>query len=342
MKLLKALLAIMIFAIVAGGVAAGAGWVWLQNEIVRTGPLDGEPQTLLVARGEGLAVIAPRLEASGVVRDARVMRLAARLRGVDSRIKAGEYQITPGESVAALLDRLVSGEVILHRITIPEGLTTAQIFKRIEADPVLEGEMPNTVPEEGTLLPDTYTFSRGMTRAELVELMQREQAELLAELWAGRDPSVPVASPREALILASVVQKEAAGQDEYEIVASVFVNRLRRGMRLEADATAHYGVNRGEPLYNRSGQRRTLLRSEVDTPTPWNTYAIDGLPATPICNPGRGAIAAVMQPATTDYIFFVADGTGGHAFAVTLREHNENVAAYRRFEREEIARERGQ
>jgi UPF0755 protein len=200
--------------------------------------------------------------------------------------------------------------------------------------------MPEEEVAEGSLLPDTYLFDRGMTRAELIQLMQDKQTELLEDLWPERDPEIPVKTPYEAVILASVVEKETGRVDEQPEIAALFTTRLKRGMRLESDPTIIYGVSRGEPLYNARGQRRTLRRSEIDTKTDWNTYQIDGLPKTPICNPGRGAIEAVLNPPHTEYIFFVADGKGGHLFAKTLAEHNRNVAAYRAYERKEIARER--
>jgi UPF0755 protein len=170
--------------------------------------------------------------------------------------------------------------------------------------------------------------------------METAQDVLLQELWPGRQDDLPVSTPYEAVILASVVEKETASADERPLVAGLFVGRLKKGMRLESDPTIIYGVSQGEPLYNRQGQRRTLYRSEIDRKTDWNTYQIDGLPKTPICNPGRDAIAAVLNPPETDYVFFVADGKGGHLFAKTYAEHQRNVAAYRAFEREEIARER--
>lgn len=200
--------------------------------------------------------------------------------------------------------------------------------------------MPTRDFEEGVLLPDTYVFGAGTTRTQFIERMEDAQDALLDEIWETRQDDLPVSTPYEAVILASVVEKEIAKAEERDLVAGLFVGRLRRGMRLESDPTIIYGVSRGEPLYNRQGQRRTLYRSEIDRKTDWNTYQIDGLPKTPICNPGRDAIAAVLNPPETDYVFFVADGQGGHLFAKTYAEHQRNVAAYRRFEREEIARER--
>ena len=200
--------------------------------------------------------------------------------------------------------------------------------------------MPDRGIGEGTLLPDTYIFSADTTRIQMIERMEKAQDDLLADLWPERQDGLPIDTPEEALILASVMEKETGIASERGLVAGLFTERLRRGMRLESDPTVIYGVSKGEPLFNNAGQRRTLYRSELNRKTDWNTYQIDGLPKTPICNPGRDAIAAVLNPPNTNYIFFVADGKGGHLFAETLAEHNRNVAAYRAYEREEIARER--
>ncbi|MEL7481401.1 MAG: endolytic transglycosylase MltG [Pseudomonadota bacterium] len=339
MTVLKALFSGLVFLVFVGGLALVGGYLWFQNEMSRPGPaVTGD--VFVVSSGEGLGGIASRLEEAGIIRDGRLMRLAFRLDGTGATAKAGEYAIPAGASLAEVKARLIAGDAVLHRITIPEGLTTAQILRLVEADPILEGALPEAAPDEGTLLPDTYFFSRGMTRADLLDLMEEAQDDLIDELWPHRQAGLPLASPEEAIILASVVEKETGLPEERGQIAGLFVGRLKRSMRLESDPTIIYGVSGGEPLYNSRGERRTLYRSEIDRATDWNTYQIDGLPRTPICNPGRDAIAATLQPDDTDYVFFVADGTGGHAFAKTLAEHNRNVAAYRRIERERIAQER--
>jgi UPF0755 protein len=190
------------------------------------------------------------------------------------------------------------------------------------------------------LLPDTYMFHRGLTRVQLIEKMEQAQKDLLDELWPTRQEGLPISTPYEAVILASVVEKETGRADERPQIAALFTTRLKRGMRLQSDPTIIYGISKGEPLYNKDGHRRTLYRSEIDRHTEWNTYQVDGLPKTPICNPGADAIRAVLDPPETEYIFFVADGKGGHLFAKTNAEHERNVAAYRAYERGEIARER--
>ena len=339
MKILKGLVSLGLLLVILGGAAAGAGWVWMQDALHRDGPLS-EDVTFTVAPGEGLTSVAARLEEADIIRDAKLMRLKAKLDGTELAIKTGEFTIERGASTADVLETLIEGKAVLHRITLPEGRTTAQLLKIIEADPTLTGDMPAEDIAEGALLPDTYLFHRGMTRTELIETMQEAQQALLDELWPDRDPEIPLKTPYEAVILASIVEKETGLMEEQPEIAALFTTRLKRGMRLESDPTIIYGISKGEPLYNAKGQRRTLRRSEIDRKTDWNTYQIDGLPKTPICNPGRGAIAAVLNPPHTEYIFFVADGKGGHLFAKTLAEHNRNVAAYRAYERQEIARER--
>lgn len=344
MRFIKALLAIGFVLAGLGAVGAIGGWFWLQNEISEPGP-HAESAVFEVRPGDHVGGVAQRLEIQGVISNADIMKLHARLSEQQAGLKVGEYAIPPRASIAGIMDLLVSGDVITYRITVPEGLTTAQVLRIVENHPELEGDMPEREIAEGTLLPDTYIFSADKSRTAMIERMERAQDDLLEELWPQRADDLPISTIEEAIILASVVEKETGSAEERPLVAGLFTNRLRRGMRLESDPTVIYGVSRGEPLYrtlNGKRVRRTLYRSELDRVTDWNTYEIDGLPKTPICNPGRDAIAAVLAPPETDYIFFVADGTGGHAFAETLSEHNRNVAAYRAYERREIARERGQ
>lgn len=319
-RLAAAALGLLLLAVLA----VGAGW-WLLGRYMETpGPLAQE-QVIELERGSGLAGIATKLEAAGVVDDARIFRLAARLTGRDRKLRAGEYLVPAAISPNALLDLLESGRVVLHALTVPEGLTTAETLALVAADPVLTGPMPEVTPGEGTLLPETYHFPRGTTRVGIVEQMQTEMATLLTELWAGRQPDLPLATPQEALTLASIIEKETAVPDEYGLVAGVFVNRLRRGMLLQTDPTVIYALTRGQgPL------GRQLLRRDLEVDDPYNTYVHAGLPPGPIANPGRGALEAAVAPAETDYLYFVADGTGGHAFAKSLAEHNRNVAKWRK------------
>ncbi len=340
MSFLKAIFSIICVMAVLAVAAIGGGYVWLQNEIAKPGPSVTE-QVFVVKSGEGLGQIAKRLEAEGLISDDRVMRAAARLEDVSGKIKAGEYELEPGLNISQTLALLIEGKAIQYKITIPEGRTVAQALRLIEANDLLVGDLPEDLPPEGSLLPDTYFFGRGMSRVDLIAQMAKAQDDLLAELWETRQEDLPLSSPEDAVILASIVEKETGRLDEQPLVAGLFVGRLKVGMRLQSDPTIIYAVSRGEPLRNeRTGKRRRIRRSEINAVNDWNTYQIDGLPKTPICNPGRNAIAAVLDPPSTDYVFFVADGKGGHLFAKTNAEHERNVALYRKYQREELAREK--
>jgi UPF0755 protein len=319
-RLTAALLALVVLAVLA----VAAGWWLLERYLDQPGPLAQE-EVIELPRGSGLAAIAGQLEAAGVIEDARVFRVAARVIGRDRRLRAGEYRIPADVSPREVLDILESGQIVLHALTIPEGLSTVEALAVVEAHSVLVGDMPEEPPGEGQLLPETYMFARGTTRTEIVERMQSDMAALLAELWETRQEGLPLENPEEALILASIIEKETAVPDEYGLVAGVFVNRLRRGMLLQTDPTVIYAITRGQgPL------GRQLLRRDLEVDDPYNTYRYPGLPPGPIANPGRGALEAALDPAETDYLYFVADGTGGHAFAKTLAEHNRNAARWRR------------
>ncbi|MEM5517250.1 endolytic transglycosylase MltG [Henriciella sp. AS95] len=342
MGFLKAIFVLLIIGVIIGGAALAGGWMWLQNEVAKPGPII-EETNFRVESGDHVGAVAQRLKDQGIISDARAMKLHARISGQEAALKVGEYAIPARASMGAVLDQLVEGDVIQYRITVPEGRTTAQILRLVDAHPDLVGDLPDRDIAEGTLLPDTYIFASDTSKTAIIERMEKAQDDLLAELWPERQDDIPVATPEEAVILASVVEKETAIAEERSLVAGLFTTRLKRGMRLESDPTVIYGVSGGEPLYrtlNGEKVRRTLYRSELNRQTDWNTYQMDGLPKTPICNPGRDAIAAVLNPPQTEYVFFVADGKGGHLFAETLAEHNKNVAAYRAYEREEIARER--
>ena len=285
-----------------------------------------------VPKGSGLSSIAGRLEKEGLIKSAFIFKLVTKLRGNEAKFKAGEFTLKSPVSMRKTYEALAEGKAVLYPFTAPEGLTSAQIIRAMRANEALTGEIGG-VPAEGTLLPETYMVPRAMDRAELIAKMQRAQTELIDKLWEARQEDLPITTKQEAIILASVVEKETGVGGERDIVAGVFINRLRRGMRLQSDPTIIYGVSKGEPLFNKKGQRRTLYRSEIDRKTDWNTYQIDGLPKTPICNPGAKAIAAVLNPAKTDYLFFVADGSGGHVFAKTVAQHNRNVKNWRKIER---------
>lgn len=339
MSLFKTLVSLLFLLIILGGAALAGGYYWVESESTKPGPLQNE-SIFVVKAGEGLSAVASRLEAEGFIADQRVMKVRARINPPKGQIKVGEYAVAPGATVDDIMAQLVEGKVVMLKLTVPEGLTTRKVLELVAGADVLTGPMPTDDIPEGVLQPDTYLFPRGETRADFLKRMRDAQSGALNELWPNRVDDLPLASKEDALILASIVQKEAAGHEEYGRVASVFINRLNRGMKLQTDPTVHYGVNGGEPLFNRRGQRRTLYRSELDRDTPWNTYTREGLPATAIANPGRAAIEAVLNPPKTDFLFFVADGKGGTTFTTNVRDHERAVAAYRKYEREEIARER--
>jgi UPF0755 protein len=314
-------------ALAAAG-AAGLGALW--HLWTAPGPL-AEPRALVVPRGAGLEEIAHRLAEAGIVADARVFGLGVVAERLDGQLKAGEFHFPASVSAREAARLLASGRTVARRLTVPEGATTQQALALLRAAEGLEGEVA-TPPAEGALLPETWFYAWGDQRGALLDRQRRAMDQLVAELWAKRAPGLPLRGPAEAVILASIVEKETAIAAERPRVAAVFLNRLRRGMRLQADPTVVYGLTRGAgPL------DRPLSRADLDAATPWNTYVIDGLPPTPIANPGRAALEATLQPAPGDELYFVADGQGAHVFARTLAEHNANVARLRALERARAA-----
>lgn len=293
------------------------------------GPTARQGQTTVVTlpSGSGVSAIAARMKAAGVIRSTDLFRAAATLTGADRRLRAGEYEVPSGTSLAGVLNLLVEGRVVRHFVTLPEGWSSLQAVDILNKEAVLTGTVAET-PEEGSLWPDTYEVSRGDTRQSVIDRMQRAASENLRLLWSQRSPATVARTPEEAVILASIVEKETALAAERPRVAAVFSNRLRAGMRLESDPTIVYGVTKGRPL------GRGIRRSELLAPTPWNTYQINGLPPTPIANPGKEAVKAVLNPPADPALFFVADGSGGHAFALTYDEHLQNVARWRQIERQ--------
>jgi UPF0755 protein len=289
----------------------------------------GAETAVILRRGAGVAEIGAALESAGTVRSAPLFMAAAQLTGAARSLKAGEYAIPSRASLAQVLDKIRRGDVVHHRVTIPEGLTSEQVVEILDANPVLTGQVPT--PPEGSLLPETYDVVRGEDRAAVLQRMMDARDKLIGQLWARRKAGLPFETPGQAVTLASIVEKETAVGAERPEVASVYVNRLRQGMRLEADPTLIYGLNGGKPL------GRGLRKSELAAPGPYNTYLNTGLPPTPIGNPGRASLAAVLDPPDTDYLFFVADGSGGHAFSASYEEHLKNVARWRRIERERPA-----
>ncbi len=308
------------------GVLAVAGSIYYGKQIFETaGPLQTQ-RVVNIKPGMGVGTIAHLLQEEGIIENSYIFRGGAVLEGASGHLKAGEYSFEPGISMREVLQKLTTGSSISYKLTLPEGLTTMQILARINADPVLLGEVPET-PGEGTLLPETYNFTRGMTRKAIIGSMREAQQRLLDELWPKRRKNLPITSREEAIILASIVEKETGQDSERAHIAGVFINRLEKGMRLQSDPTIIYGLVGGKGSLGRG-----IRLSELTKKTPYNTYVIKGLPPGPIANPGKAAIAAVLQPMKTDDLFFVADGTGGHAFAKTLKEHRANVAKWRKIE----------
>jgi len=304
-----------------------AALIWGWSVYYAPGPSARAGDTTIVTlpSGSGVPAIAATLKESGVIRSIDMFKAAASLTGADRRLRAGEYEVPTKASLRSVLKLLTDGRVVRHLVTIPEGWSSAQAVDILNREAVLTGTVE--VPAEGSLWPETYEVSRGETRAAVVARMQRAMTENLAELWAARGPTTVVRSPEDAVTLASVVEKETAVASERPRVAAVFSNRIRLGMRLESDPTIIYGITKGRPL------GRGIRQSELAADTGYNTYLISGLPPTPIANPGREAIAAVLNPPRSEDLFFVADGTGGHVFARTFDEHVVNVARWREIER---------
>lgn len=293
------------------------------------------PQEIVFAvnKGSGLSRIATDLETIGAIESANMFKLVTKLRGNESEFKAGEFVLELPASMSEIYTVLSEGKAILYPITIAEGRTSAQIIRQLSDYTWMTAE-DVTIPDEGTLLPETYLLPKGMSYGQAVLRMKQSQQAVIDSLWEGRASDLPIKTKEEAIILASVVEKETGSDGERGRVAGVFINRLRRGIRLQSDPTIIYGISKGEILRNNAGEQRGIRRSEIDRKTDWNTYQIDGLPKTPICNPGRAAIAAVLNPAKTKDLFFVANGQGGHIFAETLAQHNANVKAWRKIERD--------
>jgi UPF0755 protein len=306
--------------VLAAGVAVYIG----KSEFDGPGPSTATTN-FMVRPNTGVVDIAEQLERRGLISDSRIFRLGVRAYGNEATLKAGEYEIQAGASMRDIMDLLKSGKSVLASLTIPEGLTVEQAFQRIAEHDALTGEMPAEMPPEGSLAADTQRFTRGATRQQIIDKMLADQKRLVEGIWNRRVQGLPLADINEFVTLASIVEKETGRGDERSRVAAVFINRLNKGMRLQSDPTILYGLfgGKGRPA------DRAIFQSDIEKPTPYNTYVIEGLPPTPIANPGRAALEAVANPSKTDDLYFVADGTGGHVFAATLDEHNENVARWR-------------
>ncbi|MBB4265305.1 endolytic transglycosylase MltG [Roseospira visakhapatnamensis] len=322
-RLFTLLLVLVGVAVVAGY----AGYRYVLEEFASPGPL-AQPVTVVVPVGTGLPAIARRLADAGVVDEPLIFEVGVRLADQARALKAGEYQFPASVSPREAMDMLAEGAVVARKVTVAEGLTTRRVLDLVRRTSGLSGDLSLT-PGEGEVLPETYHFALGDSRDAVVQRMMDAMDETLATLWPARADGLPIRTPRQAVILASIVERETGRPEERAHVAGVFINRLRKGMRLQSDPTVIYGLDPSGSL------GRGLTRRDLRTETPYNTYVIAGLPPGPICNPGRDALAAVLNPLKTKDLYFVADGTGGHAFAATLAEHNRNVARWRRFQREQ-------
>jgi UPF0755 protein len=315
--------------------AALAVYYWIKVKFDQPGPLQTSA-VVVIPRGEGVSAIAERLQRDGIIADRRLFMTSIiyfkYLKGYGT-LKAGEYEFPKRATMRQVLDTIVEGKSIEHKVTLAEGLTSYQIVQKLLAHPELKGEITE-IPPEGSLLPDTYKFGSNDTRQGLIERMQAAQKKFMEKVWPTRAEDVVVRTPEEALILASIVEKETGIADERPLIAAVFQNRLRKNMRLQSDPTIIYGLVGGKGALD-----GPITRDDLDKQTAYNTYQINGLPPTPIANPGRAAIEAVLRPAKTNALYFVADGTGGHVFARTLEEHNRNVVKWRKIEREMRAQE---
>ena len=319
----------LLISLLVMGMLAAAAVVYFGNlRFEEAGPLQFS-RAVVIREGTGLNRIAQQLRGAGIIDSELLFRAGVRAHNAHRDLKAGEYAFNARVSMYEVMETLREGKAIMHKVSIPEGLTSFEIFRRLRENEILSGDLPEDLPPEGSLMPDTYPFQRGTTRAELVEQMKLAQERFLARIWNSRIDGLPLESPEELVTLASIVEKETGRADERPRVASVFINRLRLGMRLQSDPTILYGLFGGEGRPD----GRPIYRSDIDKETPYNTYQIDGLPPGPIANPGRAAMEAVANPSRTDDLYFVADGTGGHAFAKTLEDHNDNVRRWREIEK---------
>lgn len=329
LDILNGLLTLLVLGllVVGGLVLYGA------SQFYGDGPL-AEETTFRVEAGSGLSSIGPRLEEQGLISNQYIFQLGSRVMDLQGTLKQGDFTIPAGASMADILTELTTGNPIRYAVTIPEGWTAWEVIQRLSSTADLTGEVP-TLPPEGSILPGSYDYIPGDTRQSVLEKMQAAMTTELAAIWEARQSDLPIETPEQLLVLASIVEKETGIASERPQVAAVFVNRLREGMRLQSDPTIIYGITKGQSTLGRG-----LRRSEIEAQTPYNTYQIDGLPPTPIANPGIDALRAVANPDQHDYLYFVAKGATpreGHVFAESYAEHQENVARYREIAAEAAA-----
>lgn len=326
----KLVLALAALVVVMGGAVVGGAYFGFVRAVGEPGPLK-TPVTVIIAPRSGLSTISKQLADAGVVARPWMATLEARRSGQDRALKPGEYRFEANISLTDALTKIVKHDVVPRFVTIPEGRVMAEVRTILASAEGLTGEVSSAV-QDGDLLPETYRYEWGDARDSVIARMRSARAAALKELWDARQDGLPLNSPEEALVLASIVEKETGIAAERARVAGVFINRLKRGMKLQSDPTVVYG------LAQTGEMEGALTLANLAQPTPFNTYVIPGLPPSPICHPGRAALAAVLHPEATDALYFVADGSGGHAFAATLDEHNRNVARWRQIERQNRAR----
>jgi peptidoglycan lytic transglycosylase G len=310
---------------VLAGLAAGIALFFGKQRFEAPGPLAAD-RIVNIPRGSGMRDIADILSREGVIDQPSLFIGGVLVLKAREDLKAGEYEFKAHSSMRDVVATIVEGKVVAHQVGIPEGLTSEQIVARLLQDDVLAGDIKE-IPREGSLLPDTYNFARGITREQMVARMQQAEQRLLRDIWEHRAPDLPLKTPEQLVVLASLVEKETGKPEERTRVAAVFVNRLKQRMKLQSDPTIIYGLVGGKGSLG-----RPIMKNEIEQPTPYNTYIIDGLPPGPITNPGRASLEAAANPARTRELYFVADGTGGHAFAETYEQHQKNVARLRSIE----------
>lgn len=307
--------------------AAGGGFYYLLHSVKAAGPLPQE-KLVNIVRGTGVAAIGLQMEQEGAISNRQLFRIAHFLKGSPD-LKAGEYKLPAGISIDDLLNKMEKGAVFARRVTVPEGWTSLEVYYALMKQQELTGTI-DVLPPDGTLLPETYQYEKNETRANIIKRMQQGMRNAVLAAWEAREPDLPLAGPDHLLTLASIVEKETGVAAERAKVAGVFINRLRKNMPLQSDPTVIYGITGGRALFT-----RTLTYDDLKKETAYNTYTIPALPPGPIANPGRAALMAVAKPEKHNFLYFVADGTGGHAFAETLEQHNANVANWRKVQKEE-------
>lgn len=326
MKNIRLVKTAIAWTVICVGLIGAGTWIWTETWLDAPGAYDTEIIVDL-PKGASLAGIAAQLRDAGVIDRPILFRAGAILSGDARRLKAGEYAFAPAANPRTILRKIVAGEILQHQISVAEGLSTHEVMALVAMTEPLSGALPPS-PPEGSLLPETYNFPRGETRTALIARMQAAQESMLAKQWTERSKQIPLTTPKDALILASIVEKETGIAAERPLIAGVFYNRLRIGMPLQSDPTVVYARDRGAP------NDAPISRADLAIESPFNTYKKPGLPPAPIANPGQASMRAVLHPATTDALYFVADGIGGHIFTTSLSEHNKNVAKLRAREKQ--------